>query len=133
MPGRAEGGAVPPASPGTAENVVGARFGSDPRPAVRSDEFWLGVRTRLMELPQMRPAELAVFGRRPAAPKPRASVPVLGSGRLSGRLSMFPTRLSGIGLPVRISAPDSHDWFIAAALLAFFALGWLAAVASAAS
>ena len=28
-----------------------------------------------------------------------------------------------------VSPPDGHDWFVAAALLAFFALGWLAAMA----
>jgi hypothetical protein len=103
---------------------------SDAPPAAQHEDFWLDVRRRLMELPQMgagAPAP-AGFGRRPADRRPRASVPVLGTGRPRGRLPVLPGRLSRIG----IAAPDRHDWFIAAALLAFFALGWLAALAAAA-
>jgi len=133
MPGRAEGGAVPPASPGNVEKPDCSRAGFGLRPGIQVDDFWLDIRKRLMALPQMRAAEAGfpstVFGRRPAARKPRVSVPALGSGRLVGRLPVISNGLSRI---VRISAPKGHDLFIAAALLAFFTLGWLAALACAA-
>jgi hypothetical protein len=105
-----------------------------PLPAVEPDDFWLDVRRQLLELPQMRAAApeassgpAAAFGRR--SPDPSSWGPQ-DSARLTGRPPIRSQWLIKAGRYVRMSAPDGHDWFIAAALIAFFALGYVAAMAS---
>ena len=105
-------------------------------PAAEPDDFWLAVRKRLLELPQMRAADpaaasaAAAFGRRSADRKPGGFVPAPGFEGLAGRLPAVPTWLGRVVRRVPIAAPNGNDWLIAAALIAFFALGYLAAMAS---
>src|SRR5688572_23853766 len=101
-------------------------------PAAQPDDFWLDVRKHLLELPQMRAAEpaansgaAAAFGRRSFDASPGAFIPAPASGWLTGRLRAVPHWLTRVGRHLPIAAPNGHDWFIAAALLAFFALGYL--------
>ena len=109
-----------------------------PRHAAPRHDVWEEIRKQLSELPQMssadHPSNLpASAGRRRIDAVPRSvarwagiagRLPAIGSGRLGAPVAML-----GAWFP----APVRHDWFVAAALIAFFVLGYAAALAIAPS
>jgi hypothetical protein len=99
-------------------------------------DYWTEVRQRLAELPHMTAA-----GEAPATAKPpsrrRRSVPAfptifpaLSGPRLTQRLPVVSDWFSRLPIRAVIALPDRQDWLLAAALIAFFALGYVAAVVS---